>query len=296
MSAIVPRRTALYVPGSNERALAKAPFLHADVLILDLEDAVAPSAKFAARERVAAALPDLAMAGSMEIVIRVNGLDTEWGRGDLAAAIRARPDAILLPKISRSGDIEAARSALLAAGSDPAGVSLWAMIETPRAVLDPLGIAAAKDGPLPLAAFVLGLNDLARETGTRQVAGRAPMLPWMMNVLAAARAAGLVVLDGVYNDITDAAGFAEECAMARDCGFDGKTVIHPSQIEACNAAFSPSAEEVRAAEAVAHAFDAPENQDRGAVMVDGRMVERLHAELARRVLTLAAALEARRDR
>jgi len=285
---IRPRRTALYVPGSNARALAKAPGLDADVLILDLEDAVAPGEKDAARRNVLAALEAIPRGpATAEIVVRVNGLDTPWGRDDLAAFAAGRADALLLPKISTRADLDAVRAAL-----GPDAPALWAMIETARAVLDPLAIAEAEGSP-PLAAFVLGLNDLARETGTRQLPGRAPMLPWMMQTLAATRAAGLAILDGVYNAVDDAEGFAAECAMARDCGFDGKTVIHPAQIGPCNAVFAPAASELAEAAQLVAAFEEPENQGRGAIRLDGRMVERLHAEAARRRLELAGAIEAR---
>jgi len=292
MSSVVPRRTALYVPGSNARAVAKAPHLGADVVIFDLEDAVAPDAKAEARRRVAEALAPPADPPGAERVIRINGLDTPWGGEDLAAAIAARPGAILIPKVSSSAEVERVRAAIRALDAT-AAIPLWAMIETPRAVLDPLDIAAAHDEALPLTAFVLGLNDLSRETGTRQVPGRAPMLPWMMNTLAAARAAGLAVLDGVFNDIADAAGFAAECAAARDCGFDGKTVIHPAQIAPCNAAFSPSNEELAEAQRIVAAFALPENAGRGAIALGGRMVERLHADMAARRLAFAAAITAR---
>ena len=289
MSSVVPRRTALYVPGSNVRAVEKAPHLGADVVIFDLEDAVAPDAKAEARRRVAEALA--APAGS-ERVVRVNGLDTPWGAEDLAVAVAARPDAILIPKVSSGAEVGRVRAAIRAMDG-AAAISLWAMIETPRAVLNPLDIAASRDERLPLAAFVLGLNDLSRETGTRQVPGRAPMLPWMMNTLAAARITGLAVLDGVFNDIADMAGFAAECAAARDCGFDGKTVIHPAQIAPCNAAFSPSGEELAEAERIVTAFALPENAGRGAIALGGRMVERLHADIAARRIAFAAAIARR---
>lgn len=282
-----PRRSALYVPGSRERAVEKARALGADVVIFDLEDAVAPTEKVFARSRIAALVAGRQPgARRPEIVVRVNGLDTPWGLDDLAAMAEAGPDALLLPKVSRTGDIDAVRAAL------PAGVRLplWAMIETPLAVLDPLAIARSQDVRLPLVALVLGLNDLARETRTRWVPGRAPMLPWMMNVLAAARAGGLDILDGVYNDLADAEGFAAECVAARDCGFDGKTLIHPTQIDACNRVFSPTADEIASATRIVEAFERPENAWRGAIRVDGRMVERLHAEMAGRVLALARAL------
>lgn len=290
MKPIRPRRSALYVPGSNPRAMAKAPTLGADVVIFDLEDAVAPAEKDSARERVVEAVAALRQAGApVEIVVRANGLDTPWIEADLAAVGAARPDALLLPKISRPGDLARVRGMI---GAD-VSLPLWAMIETPRAILDPLGIAKAQDARLPLAVLVLGLNDLARETGARQVPGRAPMLPWMMTALAAARTAGIEILDGVFNDIADEAGFAAECLQARDCGFDGKTVIHPKQVAGANAAFAPGAEELAWAARIAPVFDLAENAGKGVVMVEGRMVERLHADMAKRLLQLAEAIAAK---
>jgi len=289
MKPIRPRRSALYVPGSNDRAMVKALTLAADVVILDLEDAVAPSEKEAARARMVEAVAASRRAGGRaEIVVRANGLDTPWIEADLAAIGAARPDAVLLPKISRASDLARVRAMIAADVALP----LWAMIETPRAVLDPLAIAEAQDERLPLDALVLGLNDLARETGAQQLAGRAPMLPWMMAALAAARAAGIDILDGVFNDIADDAGFAAECRQGRDCGFDGKTVIHPRQIAGANAAFAPGAQELAWARRIAGVFDAPENEGKGVVMVEGRMVERLHADMARRLLAVAEAIAA----
>ncbi|WP_336800894.1 HpcH/HpaI aldolase/citrate lyase family protein [Kaistia sp. MMO-174] len=290
MKPIRPRRSALYVPGSNPRAMAKAPTLGADVVIFDLEDAVAPSEKDAARERVVEAVAALRQAGtSTEIVVRANGLDTPWIEADLAAVGAARPDALLLPKISRPDDLARVRARIAADVALP----LWAMIETPRAVLDPLAIAEAQDARLPLAVLVLGLNDLARETGVRQLPGRAPMLPWMMTALAAARTAGIEILDGVFNDIVDAAGFAAECLQGRDCGFDGKTVIHPQQVAGANAAFAPGPEELAWAARIAPVFDLAENAGKGVIRIEGRMVERLHADMAKRLLALAAAIAAK---
>ena len=290
MKPIRPRRSALYVPGSNPRAMAKAPALGADVVIFDLEDAVAPSEKEAARERVVEAVAALRQAGAQaEIVVRANGLDAPWIAADLAAIGACLPDAILLPKISRAEDLSRVRAMI----ATDVALPLWAMVETPRAVLDPLGIAEAQDERLPLTVLVLGLNDLARETGALQVPGRAPMLPWMMAALAAARVAGIDILDGVFNDIADADGFAAECLQARQCGFDGKTVIHPSQIAGANAAFAPGAEELVWASRIAGVFDEPENAGKGVVRVEGRMVERLHADMAKRRLALAEAIAAR---
>ena len=285
-----PRRSVLYMPGSNPRALEKARELPADVLILDLEDAVAPEAKLQARDAVAKAIQQ--GFGDREVLVRINGLDTRWWVEDIDAAASARPDAVLVPKVSSPRQLQDLAARLVDMGTDP-HVRVWAMMETPLAMLNVRDIAAAAlDSETRLAGFVMGTNDLAKDTRARLVPGRAPMLPWLMNCLAAARAYGLDILDGVYNDIGDAAGFAAECRQARDLGFDGKTLIHPRQIEPCNEAFSPTAEEVDTARKIIAAFDLPENENKGVLQIDGRMVERLHAEMARRTVAIAEAIEA----
>lgn len=292
MSEIRPRRSALYMPGSNARALEKAASLPADVLILDLEDAVAPEAKEEARASVCAAV-SAGRYGNREVVIRINALDTPWGEEDLAAAAQAVPDAVLIPKVSSPATL-ADVGARLERHDAPACIRVWAMIETPLAILDVQAIAsAAHHGNTRLSCLVMGLNDLAKDTRTRFTPGRAPMLPWMMAALTAARAYGIDILDGVYNRLSDEAGLRAECEQARDCGFDGKTLIHPNQIAVANAIFAPAPEEVDEARKVIAAFDAPENAGRGAIAMSGRMVERLHAEMARRVLALAEAIRER---
>lgn len=292
MIEIRPRRSALYMPGSNARALEKARSLPADVVILDLEDAVAPDAKETARAQVSAAVSAGGF-GPREVVVRVNGLDTPWGEEDLAAAVACVPDAILLPKVSTPAVLATVGRRLATAGA-PHKIRIWAMVETPLAILNIAQIAAATaDQATRLECFVMGTNDLAKETGARLVPGRAPMLPWLATSLAAARAHGLSILDGVYNNLSDADGFAAECAEGRDMGFDGKTLIHPGQIAAANAAFAPDEAEVARARAIIATFDAPENAGKGAVNLDGRMVERLHAEMARRTVSLAEAIAAR---
>jgi citrate lyase subunit beta/citryl-CoA lyase len=284
-----PRRSVLYMPGSNPRALEKARELPADVLILDLEDAVAPETKLQARDAVVKAIQQ--GFGDREVLVRINGLDTRWWVEDIDAAASARPDAVLVPKVSSPRQLQDLAARLVDMGTDP-HVRVWAMLETPLAMLNVRDIAAAAlDSETRLAGFVMGTNDLAKDTRARLVAGRAPMLPWLMNCLAAARAYGLDILDGVYNDIGDAAGFAAECRQARDLGFDGKTLIHPRQIEPCNEAFSPTAEEVDAARKIIAAFDLPENENKGVLQIEGRMVERLHAEMARRVVAIDAAIK-----
>jgi citrate lyase subunit beta/citryl-CoA lyase len=288
-----PRRSVLYMPGSNPRALEKARDLPADVLILDLEDAVAPEAKLQAREAVVKAIQQ--GFGDREVLVRINGLDTRWWVEDIDAAASARPDAVLVPKVSSPRQLQDLAARLVDMGTDP-HVRVWAMMETPLAMLNVRDIAAAAlDSETRLAGFVMGTNDLAKDTRARLVPGRAPMLPWLMNCLAAARAYGLDILDGVYNDIGDAAGFAAECRQARDLGFDGKTLIHPRQIEPCNEAFSPAPEEVEVARKIIAAFDLPENENKGVLQVDGRMVERLHAEMARRTVAIADAIAKRKQ-
>jgi citrate lyase subunit beta/citryl-CoA lyase len=288
-----PRRSVLYMPGSNPRALEKARELPADVLILDLEDAVAPEAKLQARDAVVKAIQQ--GFGDREVLVRINGLDTRWWVEDIDAAASARPDAVLVPKVSSPRQLQDLAARLVDMGTDP-HVRVWAMMETPLAMLNVRDIAAAAlDSETRLAGFVMGTNDLAKDTRARLVPGRAPMLPWLMNCLAAARAYGLDILDGVYNDIGDAAGFAAECRQARDLGFDGKTLIHPRQIEPCNEAFSPTPEEVDAARKIIAAFDLPENENKGVLQIDGRMVERLHAEMARRSVAIADAIAKRKQ-
>ena len=283
-----PRRSILYMPGSNARALEKGRDLPADGLIIDLEDAVAPEAKVQARDAVVKALQK--GFGEREVLVRINGLDTRWWVEDINAAAAARPDGVLVPKVSSPRQLQDLAARLVDMGTDP-HVRVWAMMETPLAMLNVPDIAAAAlDSETRLAGFVMGTNDLAKDTRAHLVSGRAPMVPWLMNCVAAARAYGLDILDGVYNDIGDADGFAAECRQARDFGFDGKTLIHPRQIEPCNAAFSPSAEEVETARKIIAAFDLPENENKGVLQIDGRMVERLHAEMARRTVTIADAI------
>jgi citrate lyase subunit beta/citryl-CoA lyase len=286
---IRPRRSVLYMPGSNARAIEKARILPVDGIILDLEDAVAPNAKDAAREQVAEAVRAGGF-GHREVMIRLNGMDTPWFARDFEAAITARPDAILVPKISTAQQIEMIGTRLLDTHADH-HVRLWAMIETPAAIFNIRALAAeAEDSESRLAGFVIGTNDLAKETRARIVPGRMPMLPWLSACVLAAHAYGIDVLDGVYNDIADTQGFAAECAQGRDMGFDGKTLIHPSQIEACNATFSPSAEESAQAHDIIAAFDRPENKGKGVVQIGGRMVERMHADIARRTVAITEAI------
>jgi citrate lyase subunit beta/citryl-CoA lyase len=281
-----PRRSVLYMPGSNPRAMAKARTLSADAIILDLEDSVAPEAKALAREQVAAAVREGGF-GRREVVIRINGVESPWGREDLAAAAAAAPDAILLPKIDGPGSVMQVARELREAGAAER-IRLWAMMETPMAILHAGSIAAvAADPGSRLDVLVMGLNDLAKETRARFVAGRASMTAWLALCVAAARAHGVDILDGVYNDIADLGGFEAECLQGRDMGLDGKTLIHPGQIDIANAVFAPTDAEIDSAQAIIGAFNLPENAGKGAIQLNGRMVERLHGEMARRTLSIA---------
>ena len=286
---IRPRRSVLYMPGSNARALDKARTLPADGVILDLEDSVAPEAKVAARQQVVDAVKAGGF-GTREVFIRVNGVDTPWHADDLSAAAHAAPDVILVPKVSSSDTLELIGRRMLDMGTNHK-TRVWAMIETPLAIFNILEIAAAaRDSETRLAGFVMGTNDLAKDTRARLVPGRTPMLAWLSMCVAAARIHGIDILDGVYNDIGNADGFAKECTQGVELGFDGKTLIHPSQIEPCNAAFSPSPADVEQARKMIAVFDLPENKGKGVVSIDGRMVERLHADMARRTVAIAEAI------
>lgn len=292
MQNVRPRRSALYMPGSNPRAVAKARTLPADAVILDLEDSVAPESKSAARDAVAATLRDGGF-GGREVVVRVNAAGTEWGAADLAAIGAAAPDALLLPKVQDPDAIGAADAALDAAGA-PDRVRIWAMIETPLALLRLAEVAAAAARWPRFACLVLGTNDIAKETRARLVPGRAPMLPFLAASVAAARAYGLDALDGVFNGLSDPAGLRSECEQGRDLGFDGKTLIHPNQVDIANEVFAPSSAEIEEARAIMTAFAQPENAGRGVISLGGRMVERLHAEMAARTVALADAIAAAR--
>ena len=260
-----------------------------DGVIIDLEDSVAPDAKASARDAVAKAVKTGGF-GKRELFIRVNGPDTPWFPDDMDAAAHAAPDAILVPKVSSTDQLELIGQRLLDMHAS-SKVRIWAMIETPLAIFNvPMLAACARDSETRLAGFVMGTNDLARETRARLVPGRAPMLGWLSDCILAAHAYNIDILDGVYNDIADTEGFAAECAQGRDLGFDGKTLIHPNQIDACNAAFSPSESEIAQARKMIAAFDLPQNRDKGAIAMDGRMVERLHADMARRTVAIAEAI------
>jgi citrate lyase subunit beta/citryl-CoA lyase len=283
-----PLRSVLYMPSSNERALEKAKSIPCDGLILDLEDAVAPDAKPAAREAACAAAAS-GDYGRRTLTIRVNGLGTQWHDADLAAAAKAGPDAVVVPKVNSADEVHRLVDALEKAGA-PDHTTLWAMVETPVAVLDALAIARSSQR---LSAFVLGTNDLVKELYAEHVPGRAPILPSLHQALLAGRAAGIAVLDGVYNDVKDVDGFLDECRQGRRMGFDGKTLIHPGQVDGANEAFAPSEEAVEEARGILEAWEAGAGS--GVVTFHGRMVEKLHVDSARRTLGLDEAIRALDD-
>lgn len=283
---IRPRRSALYMPASNLRAIEKARGLPCDVVILDLEDAVAPEAKDQARANAVEAIRAGGF-GTRELVIRVNAIGTPWAEADLAAAAASGADAILAPKV---GDAETVGRYHRAMSDAPSATGFWAMVETSRAIfrLDAIAEAmTARPG-----CFVLGTNDLAKEMGARLTVERTPFLGMMALAVAAAKGHGLAILDGVYNAFDDEAGLDRQCAEARAYGFDGKTLIHPRQIDAANRLFSPGEDEIAWAEAAIAAFADPENAGKGAIRVGGEMVERLHLDQARLILALAQQVRA----
>ncbi|MCB2055460.1 MAG: CoA ester lyase [Geminicoccaceae bacterium] len=283
-----PRRSILYMPGSNPRALAKGRSLPADGLILDLEDAVAVDAKEEGRRTIARTLEDRSAYGRRELVVRVNGLETKWGRADLTGMARAGADAILLPKVESAEQVDQAAGVLDGAGS-AADLPIWCMIETPRGVLRVEEIA---DHPR-VACLVMGTSDLTKDLRARHTADRAPMLPSLAFCLLAARAAGIDIVDGVHLDLDDAEGFARSCRQGRDLGFDGKTLIHPAQIGPANTVFGPSAGEIDLARRQIAAFAEAEAEGRGVAVLDGRIVENLHVETARATLALAEVIASR---
>jgi citrate lyase subunit beta/citryl-CoA lyase len=283
--AIRPRRSVLYMPGANERAVEKAKALAADAIIFDLEDATAPDAKVEARGRVCAAVAS-GEYGHRELTIRVNGLDTEWHADDLRAAAEAGPAAVVVPKIGSVADVAAIEKGLEAAGA-PDHTAIWAMVETPVAMLHAEEIAAASER---LTVLVMGTNDLAKELHAEHVPGRQPLLTGLGLCLLAARATGKVILDGVYNDIKDEAGFEAECVQGRQLGFDGKTLIHPSQLEPANRVWAPASEAVDDARALIATFEAAVAEGKGVVTHNGRMIENMHVDNARRLIALAEAI------
>lgn len=275
------RRSALYVPASNAKALAKISQLASDCVIIDLEDAVAPDEKASARQRMVEFFSGLERNGSKEMVIRINALTSPWGVQDLAAARACQPDAILVPKVESVADFPEMDNA-------QPELSLWAMIETPQAVLNIADLATAgRDRNARLACLVVGTNDLIKDTRISPGADRALLLPWLMQIILAGRAGNLDVLDGVANNFSDMEAFAAECAQGRDMGFDGKTLIHPAQIAPANSIFAPSELEVEAALAIRAAFALPENRGKGVIALGGKMVECLHLQQAEQLLARA---------
>ncbi len=280
-----PRRSVLYMPAANDRALEKAQTIPADAIIFDLEDAVAPDAKPEARAKACAAVQS-GHYGNRELTIRCNGLDTQWGSDDVTAAAGAHPAAVVIPKVDSVGDVDRVVELLDAGGATE--VMVWPMIETPTAMFNVREIAAHPR----VAVLVMGTNDLAKELRSPLVPSRHPLVPHLATALLAAREAAKVILDGVYNDVRNSDGFEAECRQGMEMGFDGKTLIHPSQVEPANDVWAPSADEIDHAERVIAAFDEAVADGRGVVTVDGRMIENLHVDNARRVLATAAAISA----
>ena len=281
-----PRRSVLYMPAANERALEKAKTLPADAIIFDLEDAVAPDAKPAARANAVAAAASNEY-GHRELTIRCNGLDTEWGEADLTAAATSGAAAVVMPKVATVATVDKVSAILDAAGA-PSTMTIWAMIETPTAIFDVRAIVAHPR----VSVLVMGTNDLARELRAALVPGRHPLIPHLATALAAAREADKVILDGVYNDVKNLDGFRDECVQGAEMGFDGKTLIHPGQVDIANEVWAPTDDEVDYARRVIDAFDEGLREGRGVITVDGRMIENLHVANARRTLATADAITA----
>ncbi|MEL7275741.1 MAG: CoA ester lyase [Pseudomonadota bacterium] len=282
-----PRRSVLYMPGSKSRALEKAEGLPADALILDLEDAVAPEEKPAARDLVYDAV-EARRFGPREVIIRINGLDTEWGEADLTAAAAAGPDAILVPKIDRADEIVDIADRMAAAGA-PEDTAIWAMMETPLGMLNAADIAAAHPR---LACFVMGTNDLVKDLHASHTEMRLPLITGLGLCLLAARAHGLAIIDGVYNAFKDDDGLRAACQQGKELGFDGKTLIHPAQLGVTNEVFAPSADDIELAQSYVDAFEAAKARGEGVAVVNGRIVENLHVDNARRLLAEADAIAA----
>jgi len=284
MSSLRPRRSVLYMPAANERALEKAKTIPTDALIFDLEDAVSPESKDVARENAvrAASSGDY---GKREITIRCNGLDTPWGAADIAAAAKSCASSIVIPKVSSKAEVDEVSRHLDAAGA-PAEMTIWAMVETPSAIFDSREIAAHPR----VAVLVMGTNDLVKELHAVQVPGRAPLVPHLATALLAAREAGKPILDGVYNEIKNAEGFRAECVQGIQMGFDGKTLIHPDQVAIANEVWAPGGSEVEHAHRVIEAFNAARAEGKGVVQLDGRMIENLHVANAERLIAIASAI------
>lgn len=279
----LPKRSALYMPAANERALEKAKAISADAIIFDLEDSVAPDAKPLAREQAAAAVGS-GEYGRRELTIRCNALTTPWGADDVAAAAAAHPSAVVVPKVDSLATLDGVAARLDAHGA--ADTTIWAMIETPTAIFEVRALAAHPR----VSVLVMGTNDLAKELRAPLIAGRSNLTTYLALAVAAARESGKVILDGVYNDVRDAVGFAAECRQGVEMGFDGKTLVHPSQVEPANEAWSPTAEEIEFARRVIDAYTQGEAEGRGVITVDGKMIEHLHVVNAQATLAAADAI------
>ena len=282
---IRPRRSVLYVPGTNERALEKAKNLNVDVLIFDLEDSIAPQSKEIAREKINQ-IVSAGDFGNSEKIIRINGLGTSWGQDDLKFAVAAKPDGLLIPKINHPVDLKPIENFYRSQFIHP-NPPIWLMMETPHSMLNAGSIADRADENNKLVGFVMGTNDLVKETGISANKERYTLMPWLMNCIAAAKANNLAIIDGVFNDFSDNIGFRSECIQGMEIGMDGKTLIHPNQIEACNEIFSPNEETVKWSQNIIDAYNQPENSDQGVIQIDGKMVERLHLEIAERIVKIA---------
>ena len=286
MSTYRPRRSVLYVPAANERALEKAKDIQADALIFDLEDAVAPDSKEVAREQACAAAASSEY-GNRELTIRCNGLDTPWGKDDVLAAAAAGPAAVVIPKVDGSSYLDEI-SELLNQGGAPSSTQIWAMVETPIGILHVEEIARHER----MSVMVMGTNDMAKELRASITADRRALLPYLAMCLLSARAAGVAILDGVYNDIKDESGFKDVCVQGAEMGFDGKTLIHPNQVAPTNEIFSPSLDELDFHRRIIEEFEAAEKAGRGVLTVAGKMIENLHGDEARRALAVADAIAA----
>ncbi|WP_281019668.1 MULTISPECIES: CoA ester lyase [unclassified Minwuia] len=284
-ASVRPRRSVLYMPGSNTRAMEKAKTIAADAIILDLEDAVSPDAKATARQQIVDALAAGGY-GKREMIVRINGLDTPWGADDMAAIAKSGADAILVPKINDAETVQGLVAAMDKAGA-PASMALWCMMETPIGILNAQSIGAASDR---VAVWVMGTNDIAKDTGAHHTPMRLPMVTALGICMLAARAYGIQILDGVYNDIKDEDGFRDICQQGLEMGFDGKTLIHPSQVVPCNEVFSPTEAQLEMAARIVAGFEEAQREGKGVVTVDGRMIENLHVEQAKKQLALAAAV------
>ncbi|MDF1730719.1 MAG: CoA ester lyase [Minwuia sp.] len=284
-ASVRPRRSVLYMPGSNTRAMEKAKTIAADAIILDLEDAVSPDAKATARQQIVDALAAGGY-GKREMIVRINGLDTPWGADDMAAIAKSGADAILVPKINDAETVQGLVAAMDKAGA-PASMALWCMMETPIGILNAQSIGAASDR---VAVWVMGTNDIAKDTGAHHTPMRLPMVTALGICMLAARAYGIQILDGVYNDIKDDDGFRDICQQGLEMGFDGKTLIHPSQVAPCNEVFSPTEAQLEMAARIVAGFEEAQREGKGVVTVDGRMIENLHVEQAKKQLALAAAV------